>query len=203
MSWDESVITHYPNYNILNLADEWDSYTKEIVLKRLGPFSAPEYFSEWETSTLKAIVKNIVFDNRDNIIDWIVFHLDSKMTSEIGENQRKIGIPPEDVLVREGISVIDRIARSKFAKSFTDLEEDEQFKIISSLQLGQLPPIREWSRIPQKDLFSKFLLEIVAAYYSHPEVWSEIGYGGPAYPRGYVRTEYGLTDPWEARGDGK
>ncbi|WP_369127188.1 hypothetical protein [Paenibacillus antri] len=36
------------------------------------------------------------------------------------------------------------------------------------------------------------------AYYSHPAVWSEIGYGGPAYPRGYVRTQLGQLDPWEA-----
>ncbi|KQX56587.1 hypothetical protein ASD40_04085 [Paenibacillus sp. Root444D2] len=30
-------------------------------------------------------------------------------------------------------------------------------------------------------------------------VWSEIGYAGPAYPRGYVRTQLGQLDPWEAQ----
>lgn len=195
--------THYPAYNVLNLADEWDSHTKEIVLKRLGPFNKPEYFSERETAILKAIVQNMVFDSRDNIIEWIVFHLDHKMTSKVGEDQRKSGLPPEDVLIRDGLAAVDHAARQKYAKGFTELDNDKQFTIISSLQMGQLPQIPEWSRIPQKDLFKKFLLEIVSAYYSHPEVWSEIGYGGPAYPRGYVRIEYGLTDPWEARADGK
>ncbi len=37
------------------------------------------------------------------------------------------------------------------------------------------------------------------AYYSHLVAWSEIGYGGPAYPRGYVRTQMGQLDPWEAQ----
>lgn len=199
----KNLATHYPEYNILNLVDEWDSHTKEIVLKRLGPFSKYEYFSEWELLILRAVIKNIIFENRDEIIDWIVFHLDNKMTSGIGEDQRKTGLPPEDMLFREGLAAIDLSARHKYDKGFTELDEDKQFALISGLQLGQLPKLSQWSRVPQKELFKKLLLEIVSAYYSHPEVWSEIGYGGPAYPRGYVRVEYGLTDPWEARRDGK
>jgi len=49
------------------------------------------------------------------------------------------------------------------------------------------------------DFFKQLLHDTVSAYYSHPLVWSDIGYGGPAYPRGYVRVEKGLTDPWEAK----
>jgi hypothetical protein len=40
--------------------------------------------------------------------------------------------------------------------------------------------------------------DIVLAYYAHPTAWSEIGYGGPASPRGYVRLDYNERDPWEA-----
>ncbi|TGV05575.1 gluconate 2-dehydrogenase subunit 3 family protein, partial [Mesorhizobium sp. M00.F.Ca.ET.186.01.1.1] len=29
------------------------------------------------------------------------------------------------------------------------------------------------------------------------------GSGGPAYPRGYVQEEKGLTDPWEAKANGE
>jgi len=28
---------------------------------------------------------------------------------------------------------------------------------------------------------------VLAAFYSHPWAWNEIGFGGPAYPRGYMR----------------
>jgi hypothetical protein len=38
----------------------------------------------------------------------------------------------------------------------------------------------------------------VLAYYSHPTAWSEIGFGGPASPRGYVRMGFNRRDPWEA-----
>ncbi len=40
--------------------------------------------------------------------------------------------------------------------------------------------------------------DIVAAYYAHPTSWNEIGFGGPASPRGYVRMGFNKRDPWEA-----
>ena len=44
----------------------------------------------------------------------------------------------------------------------------------------------------------RHLLKTVAAlYYAHPTAWSEIGFGGPASPRGYVRLGFNETDPWE------
>ncbi|HZD88840.1 MAG TPA: gluconate 2-dehydrogenase subunit 3 family protein, partial [Pseudolabrys sp.] len=42
------------------------------------------------------------------------------------------------------------------------------------------------------------LREIVGIYYAHPDAWSEIGFGGPASPRGYVRLAENRRDPWEA-----
>lgn len=39
---------------------------------------------------------------------------------------------------------------------------------------------------------------IVSIYYVHPAGQSEIGYGGPASPRGYVRLEGNRFDGWEA-----
>jgi len=32
----------------------------------------------------------------------------------------------------------------------------------------------------------------------HPASWNEIGFGGPASPRGYVRMNFDRRDPWEA-----
>jgi hypothetical protein len=42
---------------------------------------------------------------------------------------------------------------------------------------------------------------VLAAFYSHPWAWNEIGFGGPAYPRGYMRLAEGPAgaDPDEAR----
>ena len=39
---------------------------------------------------------------------------------------------------------------------------------------------------------------VLGAFYSHPWAWNEIGFGGPAYPRGYVRLGAGQREHWEA-----
>ena len=42
---------------------------------------------------------------------------------------------------------------------------------------------------------------ILAAFYSHPWAWNEIGFGGPAYPRGFMRLGPTSTrEPFERRG---
>ncbi|QGG48091.1 gluconate 2-dehydrogenase subunit 3 family protein [Heliorestis convoluta] len=194
--------SHYPNYDVLSLINEWDDHTKEIVLKRLGPFPEPQLLEEKEVKMLRLIAKHLCYDNRDDIIDWILYYVDQRLKSNIGENQRKSTTPEEKVLIREGVKAIDKATQTKYGKTFISAEISEQFEILAALQLGSAPLIPEWATIPQQDLFDKLLDMMIGAYYSHPTVWSEIGYGGPAYPRGYYRIELGWTDPWEPRRPG-
>ena len=50
-----------------------------------------------------------------------------------------------------------------------------------------------------KEFFQhRVLPDITAAYYALPVAWSELGFGGPASPRGYVRMDFDRRDPWEA-----
>jgi hypothetical protein len=42
---------------------------------------------------------------------------------------------------------------------------------------------------------------VLAAFYAHPWAWNEIGYGGPAYPRGYMRLgPLSTLEPFESAG---
>ena len=51
--------------------------------------------------------------------------------------------------------------------------------------------------MPVHRFWAMLMEDCVTAYYSHPWAWDEIGFGGPAYPRGYMRLENGLPEPWE------
>ena len=192
-------ITHYPDYDVMSLKEEWDSNTREIVLKRLGPFPEKKLLSAHEQEMLKIISMHIIYDNHNDVIDWILHFIDKKLNNNIGESQRKPKVPPEKTLVKEGLKAIDEVAKQKYNNDFLNITIKQQFEILSALQLGKEVQIPEWSKIPQKALFKKLAELIITAYYSHPIIWSEIGFGGPAYPRGYVRIEFGLADPWEAK----
>ena len=188
----------YPNYDVLALQDEWDDHTREIVKKRLGPFQFT-LLSQWEQEMIKVIAGHLAYDDRDEVLTWITAHLDQKLNQPFGESQRKPKTPPQKALILDGLKALDHWAKSSHYKAFLHIKTDQQCQLLSSLQLGSLAHEQGWDTALQKALFKKLLSLVIEAYYSHPWVWSEIGYGGPAYPRGYVRVELGLADPWEPK----
>lgn len=197
----QDIRTRYPSYDVLKEQEHWDEHTREIVLKRLGPFEQLKFLEEHEAELVFAIAKHIVYDQRPEILDYVVHQLDQTLASAVGEGQRKLGLPEQRVLIREGLAALDKLAKKQYGAPFLKLNSQEQFTLLQDLDQGKASPLLAWQKIPQQELFKKLATEIVSAYYSHPTVWSEIGYGGPAYPRGYIRTEIGLTDPWEAKRD--
>ena len=43
------------------------------------------------------------------VIAFVVHHFDSTLKSNIGESQRKIGIPPQSFLIRDGLALFDQV----------------------------------------------------------------------------------------------
>ena len=68
--------THYPDYDVLNLIKEWDPLTADVVLKRLGPFPGPKFLNKDEQAKLRIIGQHLIYDNRDNILNWIIHFFD-------------------------------------------------------------------------------------------------------------------------------
>lgn len=193
------IRTHYPNYKLLDEKDEWDEHTQAIVLKRLGPFGKLKFFQAREVVLLKALATQFTYDSRNEILDYIIHHLDQKLTAGLGESQRAPNTLPADKLIPLGLKALDTLAKNQYQKGFAELAAPEQEAILISLASDSPSPHPDWQQVPPKDLLNKLLEAIISAYYSYPFVWSEIGHGGPAYPRGYYRIEHGLTDPWEAK----
>ena len=79
------------------------------------------------------------------------------------------------------------------------IDADIQDATLAAIQNGEAD-LAGFGGVPAADFFKSVLLKAaVGVYYSHPAAWSEMGYGGPASPRGYVRLGVGERDPWEAR----
>ncbi|PYI51279.1 gluconate 2-dehydrogenase subunit 3 family protein [Paenibacillus flagellatus] len=192
--------TRYPNYDVLTEQKEWDDHTRAIVLSRTEGVHSYRSLSLVEAEMLRAICAVLAGDDRANIIQFVLVHIDRTLSSPSAESERKASEPEAAELVHLGLKRLDHWCVSRHKRPFIDLTATDQHSIV--LEMGEeklaLPPDYAF---PQKALFNKLLSWTVESYYSHPTVWSEIGYGGPAYPRGYVRANIGQLDPWEARTD--
>ncbi|HEX4245285.1 MAG TPA: gluconate 2-dehydrogenase subunit 3 family protein, partial [Acidimicrobiales bacterium] len=69
----------------------------------------------------------------------------------------------------------------------------EQKNIIEDIRLLD----GDWHGLPSQRVFTLWLRYACEAFYSHPWAWNEIGFGGPAYPRGYKNLGIGRREPWE------
>ncbi|MGE5551778.1 MAG: gluconate 2-dehydrogenase subunit 3 family protein [Bacteroidota bacterium] len=194
-----STVPHYPSYDVMREAKAWDDHTREIVQKRLGPYPALSFLTPGEGETLGAIAGVLIDDFSLDILDYITTECDRRIKRRVGEGQRQAGVPPEADLLRQGLAAIETTARAEYGQAFRYLTVVQRQDLLGRVERAEMPDTGPWRGLPQKDLFQKLLTLAVEAYYSHPAVWSTIGYGGPAYPRGYVRSELGLIDPWEAR----
>ncbi len=54
-----------------------------------------------------------------------------------------------------------------------------------------------WRGLPARHLWNLWTRYACAAFYAHPWAWNEIGFGGPAYPRGYKNIGFDRRESWE------
>lgn len=189
---------HYPTYNVLEENDAWDAHTKSIVNARLVREHAYGYLTIVEAETLRAWCSLLMDDHRGEIIQYVINHIDQILTDNKGEGHRKLGIPPLRILIRQGLKAIDETGWLTNSQPFFQLDESSQRNIMLQIGDNTYPITKSWENIPPKVLFQKLLQLSVEAYYAHPLVWSEIGFGGPAYPRGYTLNSPGHLESWEA-----
>jgi hypothetical protein len=191
---------YYPGYHTLELASFWDEATRKVVLARVHEVPPIRFFSPGEARVLEAICARLVpQDDRDDEHRIpIVPHIDERLHQGKGDGYRYEQMPPDRDAYRLGIQAIDASAERLHGRPFPDVGSLEQDRLLESLHHGKpLVAHPAWERMPSHRFFLLVLTDTVETYYAHPYAWDEIGYGGPAYPRGYMRLENGEPEPWE------
>ena len=190
----------YPDYDVLAKwrSPSFDDKTRAVLRRRLQPAPAPRFFRGEEFRLLQAIVDRLLpqGDRREPIpvAAWI----DARLAEGSDDGYRNEHMPPQAQAWRRGIAGIEAEARRRFGRPFADLGPDAQDEILRRVQAGEVDPAA-WGGMDAARFFREGLLRVAAGlYYAHPAAWSEIGFGGPASPRGYVRLGADERDPWEA-----
>ncbi|MEK6346663.1 MAG: gluconate 2-dehydrogenase subunit 3 family protein [Burkholderia sp.] len=189
-------LPRYPGYDVLAKRDtpSWDDKTREVVAQRLNPPPEPRFFDPAEWSAAAALCACIV--PRRTVP--LALLLDEKLVAGVGDGYRDARLPAMPDAWRIGLAALDAESRSRHDLPFADLAPADRQRLLEAMQAGQLDHAA-WQGMPCALFFSlRVLHDICGAYYSHPHAWSEIGFGGPANPRGYVRLIENRRDPWEA-----
>jgi hypothetical protein len=107
-------------------------------------------------------------------------------------------MPDDKKAFRLALGGIEQAAFILYNASFNDLSHEDQDALIRLLANGTIPG-STWDELPAEIFFQLLVGEIITNYYAHPAAWAEIGFNGPASPRGHIRVWLGGRDPWEAK----
>ena len=190
----------YPGYDVEAKRDtlSWNQVTREAIDRRLAISRTPRFFTLDEWTTLEAICDRIMPQPTDRPKVPLPVYVDQKIADDVQDGYRYAVLPPQDEAWRRGLKALDAEARSAFGAAFHTLLPERQDDILRRAQSGALVG-ETWAGMPCKAFFEHRLIpDITHAYYATPTAWNEIGFGGPASPRGYVRMALNRRDPWEA-----
>ncbi len=191
----------YPSYDVLAKRDtpSWDAKTREVIAQRLATPDVPRFFGAEEWLVADALCGRILPQTNEADPVSLVALLDAKLLADHGDGYREASMPYMREAWRRGLAAIDGEAKARHeGRGFGVLADRERDALLRSMQGGEVNGDR-WSGIDAKTFFERrILVDVPALYYAHPKAWNEIGFGGPASPRGYVRLDGDRPDPWEA-----
>ena len=94
-------------------------------------------------------------------------------------------LPEDGQAWRDSLRFLDDDAGCQHGRGFAHLISDEQAALIQLVQ-KLASDGEQWHGWSAKHVWSLWTRYACTAFYSHPWAWNEIGFPGPAYPRGYL-----------------
>jgi hypothetical protein len=190
----------FPGYDVLNKRDSlsWNDKTREVIAARLSLPNKPRFFTSPEWLTLGAICDRIMPQPADRPPVPLPAYVDQKMADNALDGYRYASLPHQGEAWRRGLAALDVESQGLHKAAFHEISAERQDELLRRMQRGELSG-PAWGDMPCKMFFDHRLIpDITHAYYAQPVAWNEIGFGGPASPRGYVRMQLNRHDPWEA-----
>jgi hypothetical protein len=187
------MVGRYPDYDVLRQAGHWDELTRRVVLDRVERVPPLRFFAPAEAETLKAFCDVVTAQDAEPRIP-VLSYVDEKLTGGVGDGWRYEDLPDDgEVWRRVARGLDDETATGPFAAA----PLQAQVEIVQRFARGEV----SWEGLNVARAWKVVLRYVVQAFYSHPWAWNEIGFGGPAYPRGYGAfgsPHQGERETWEA-----
>jgi Gluconate 2-dehydrogenase subunit 3 len=186
----------YPDYDVLANAGHWDPVTRELILERARSTPPVRFFTAVEEHCLRPFLDVLLAQDDEPRIP--VFEMvDAKLYAGKLDGFQYDDMPDD----RETWRLVARgLDESSGPDGFAGLSDDARRVLVERFSEGELEG-GAWEQLNVTRAWSVVTRGALSEFYSHPWAWNEIGFGGPAYPRGYMRLQPGPAgrEPYEAR----
>ena len=195
------MIGRYPDYDVFDAVETWDDATRTVIEDRMALAGRPlRFFTAEEEPTLRAFCDTAVAQDEDPRVPVAEF-VDDKLAAGRGDGYQYDDMPDEAEAWRLVLQGLDESARGRCgAASFADADAGAREAIIEEFSQGSCSG-GAWDRLNVSRAWTLCMGSVLTGFYSHPWAWNEIGFGGPAYPRGFMRLgPVSIREPFESPG---
>lgn len=191
----------FPGFSAAAQARHWDPVTAGVVLTRLGRPPDLRFFTPSQEAAATALCDRLL--DQDSSTHGgpgggpavpVVAMIDARLAGQQTDGWRYADLPEDGEAWRDTLRHLDDDARAKTGHGFAQCPPADQRAIIQAVQdLGG----GQWHGLNASRVWSLWTRYACTAFYSHPRAWDEIGFPGPAYPRGYKNTGVDRREPFE------
>ena len=189
----------FPDYNVLDEKRHWDDETRKVVIDRVENVPKIRFFTHEEAETLKAYCDTVTAQDEEPRIP-VLSYVDEKLFTGKRDGYRYHDMPDDGTVWKLVAAGLDHSAKLEWAaRSFAAAPPSTREDVVSVFSDGKLRG-GPWQQLNVKRAFKLTTRDICQAFYAHPWSWNEIGFGGPAYPRGYAAFgsgDLGDREQWE------
>jgi len=183
----------FPGFDVLDEVDRWDAVTVGVVLARLSPPPELSFFTGVEQATAEALCDQLLAQHDGPRVP-VAALIDVRLARGETDGWHYADLPPDGDAWRRTLAFLDDDATRTYGSSFARLSTSEQASCVQTVQsLGK----QTWHELPAHQVWSLWTRYACTAFYSHPWAWNEIGFPGPAYPRGYKNLGLNRREPFE------
>jgi hypothetical protein len=173
----------FPGFDVLSEVHRWDDVTAGVVLARLAPTTDLSFFSLAENGAARALMDLLFAQDGDPRIP-VVAMIDARLAAGETDGWHYDDMPGDAQAWRQTLAGLDADAQELGGTAFARLPDGDRAAVVQRVQdLGT--DGRSWRDLPAHQVWSLWTRYGCAAFYSHPWAWNEMGFPGPAYPRGY------------------
>jgi hypothetical protein len=184
----------FPGFDVLASLDVWDDVTAGAVLARLSHPSGLSFFTPAEVAVARPLLDLLLAQDGEPRVPVLEL-IDERLAVGETDGWHYDDLPEDADAWRETLAALDADAREKLGRPFAELAVEDQAALVQDVQdcSGQ------WRGLPAGHVWSLWTRYACTAFYSHPWAWNEIGFPGPAYPRGYLNLGVDAREKHEVR----
>lgn len=185
----------FPGFDVLDQAQMWDDVTAGVVLARLSLPNMLSYFTPQQVGIAQPMLDLLLGQDGEPRVPVLAL-IDARLAAGETDGWHYDDMPEDGQAWCGSLAHLDADAHTRHDTGYAALGRADQARLLQDVQ-DLAASGTSWHAVPAKHVWSLWTRYACAAFYSHPWAWNEIGFSGPAYPRGYLNAGINAREKWE------